>query len=106
MRTVKLTQSMMRDPATLMRKIQAVRTLHERAQAYPTHVYMSPKDYKKLRKNLRKELKKEYSYLNNQRLSFAVNMNMLDLGPVVSKGVKEGYVLVDDSGIDQESSRA
>jgi len=105
MKTVKLTQSMMKDPTILLKKSGAVREQAGGLQSYPSHVYMNPKDYKRLQKNLAREFRKEKRYLSKHALENSVGMYMLNYGPVEVKGIKEGYVVVNETAIDAETEQ-
>lgn len=103
MKSVKITKTMLKDPALLLEKVGAV----DGNQAYPSHVYMNDKDYRKLEQNLRKALRKEYPYLLKRKIDFSVGMTLLNIGPVnLKKGVQEGYLLVDERSIKKEIEKA
>lgn len=56
--------------------------------------FVNPKDYTKLRKLLEKFAKSQYDYLNLKRIKLAVSYELLDIGPVEDKNVKEGTVMI------------
>lgn len=76
----------------------------EARRAFPTCVYMNPKDYKKLERNVIQAFKKKYPYLNSNKLKSSVGMYMLNLGPVEVEGIKEGYTVVDECKLECEKA--
>lgn len=69
--------------------------------AYPSHVYVSPKTYKKLTKCI-KDMFKYECYLRGNQLKASVAMYMLNLAPNVLKGLPDDVMLVDESSIKKE----
>lgn len=99
MKTVKITKTMLKDPATLLRKVGAT---HEK-QAFPSHVFMNEKDYQVLKTNLKKQFKKEYPFIKKEKIESSVAFELFNLGPVnLKKGIEKGYVLVNEAGINRE----
>lgn len=98
LREEKLKKNWLKDGTTLLRGVQAVID----NQAYPSHVYMNPKDYSTLERNIYKQFKKEYPWLSTIKLKTSTGMHLLSFGPITLKAVSPGYVLVDDKGIQSE----
>ena len=103
-KTVKLTKEMLLAPENLLVAVGAVDSLKK--QGFPSHVYLNPKDVFKMEKNIYKQLKKQYPNTHEVKLIQSVQMHMLDLGPNELKTVKQGQVLVDVGGIENEKAGA
>lgn len=69
--------------------------------AFPSDVYASKEDIKKMTKEITKLFKKEYPYINPKKLKTSIAMHMLNLSPneSLADAVRPGYVLVDDESI-------
>lgn len=100
MKIIKLTKTMYSDMKTLLTKAGAVNL--EEKMAYPSHVYVSPKDYKEIKKQLTILFKKQHKGLHKNRILFAVHCELLNLGPVVLNGLTPGIMLVDNRAIQKE----
>lgn len=96
MKIIKLKASMLKEPGSLLRQVGAV----YKNQAFPSHVYMNPKDYKKLQSNYTRALRKAHPYISPRKLQSSVGMHFLNLGPREDKGVAPGYLIVDDIEIE------
>lgn len=99
LKSYKLTKKMMKDAEELLGSVGAIDKTKN--QAYPYHTYMCPKDYKNLERNVRAAFKKKYPFLAAKKLEFSVGMHLLNLGPVELDGIREGYILVDESAINR-----
>jgi hypothetical protein len=107
MKTFRLTKRMLKDVEFLLTKVGAVATVPatggargEAEQAFPSHVYVSKADYKKIQKETARQIRKEYPYLNKRRVQSTVGMHLLNLGPVELDGIKEGFILVDNVALE------
>lgn len=100
MKIIKLKAGMLKEPGSLLRQVGAV----YKNQAFPSHAYMNPKDYKKLMANYTRALKKDHPYMSLRTLQYSVNSHFLNLGPREDKGVAPGYLIVDDVEIDCEKN--
>jgi hypothetical protein len=100
MKAIKLKKSWLRDPETLLRKLGAFKE----NQGFPDLVYISAQDYKILYKNTQKAYKKLYPNLNNKKIEFSVNMEMLGLGPnqALENAIKPGFVLMEETRVFQK----
>lgn len=93
MRIIKLTKRNMKSPEDLLIACGAVIG----RQSYPWAVFINPKDYKILTKNVKNLFIKEYkTYIFKRSLKISVNMHMLNYGPVVSDAIQQGKALVID----------
>jgi hypothetical protein len=97
MKIVKLSKSDLKDTVRILKKCGAVNL--ERNRAFPSHVYVSPYSYKTLEKNLRILAKKQRRYATKRLLDNLVGMELLNLGPVVLKGLPDNVALVDNEAI-------
>lgn len=68
---------------------------------FPYCAFVSPKTYKTMEKKITAEFKKKYNYLNKKSLDAAVGLHMLNLGPVVLKGLPDNVVLIDESTVEE-----
>lgn len=105
MRTYKLTKAMTKDMEILLSTVGAVMHLPDgegRKRAFPSYVFVSKNDYKKLTQEVTKSFRKEYPYISPRKLKSSVGMHLLNLGPVVVNGIKDGFVLVDNNAIASE----
>ena len=93
MKVVKLKSKHYRDLEQLLRDAGAV----VGTQAFPSDVYCSREDIKKMEKAIMKEFKKEYPYVRATKLKSSVAMHMLNLSPneSLADAIRPGYVLVD-----------
>jgi hypothetical protein len=75
-------------------------------RAFPSHIYVSSEDMKKMNREITKLFKKEYPYVNPKKLQASVGMHMLNLSPNDSLGkvIKAGYALVDNESLALEIS--
>lgn len=64
-------------------------------EANPSRLFVSPEDYTKISKSLEKQFKKEYPYLKRTRLSYYVNLHLLNLGPNISNAVRPGFAIIE-----------
>ena len=71
-------------------------------QAYPSQVFVSPKRYKEMRKEVLRVVKSELKGAGTKRINYHVGMYMLNLAPVELKGLPDNIVLVDDLSIKHE----
>jgi hypothetical protein len=86
------------DPVKLLKKVGAV---HEN-QAYPSYVFVSPKRYKEMKKEIIRVVKEEIGKSSTRRINYYVGLHMLNFGPVEVKGLPDNIVLVDDLSIKRE----
>ena len=86
---------MLRDYATFLKSVGAV----DGNRAYPWCVYVSEGTTKTLRKNTRNEYKKEVPLLTKKGLDYAVSLDALNLEPMKSKAIKDGFAVIIDEAI-------
>ena len=96
MKTVKITKKMFNSAEDLLESAGAIKG----NRAFPYFVYMSPRDYKKLARNVRAAFKKKYKFLSKHKIDSSTGMYLLNLGPTEVAGVKEGYIIVDNKQIE------
>jgi hypothetical protein len=99
MKIIKLKKSDYFSLQTLLARAGAVNGRN----AYPSHVYVSPKTYKQINKSITQMFKEE-SYLKGVRLKASVGMYMLNLAPNTLKGLADGVMLVDERAIEKEKT--
>lgn len=91
------------DVEKLLRAAGAVNVAAKRA--YPSAVYVHPRDAKKLQSAARKDAKRRQPYLRGRRLDAAVAYYWLGLGPNESDAVRQGYAIVDRRSIKFDNER-
>lgn len=102
MKTIKIHKRDYSDYEYLLRRVGAISKDGE--NGLPQHVYWNTSDLIKSRNLLIKAFKKEYKHLSHDSLMFSVAMHILNLAPnkVRGRGLKQGYMLVDEKGIENE----
>lgn len=95
MKQYKIKASEYTDLAALLTRVGAT----EGNQAFPSDVYVNKKTMALFKSALKKLAKKKYPFLSERKLSTAVGMELLNLGPNESKDVKDGYIAVDTESI-------
>lgn len=95
MKTIKITKKMFNSAEELLKSAGAVKG----NRAFPYFVYMNPKDYKKLARNVKSAFRKQYPFLNTRKINSSTGMYLLNLGPTEVAGIKEGYLVIDDKQI-------
>jgi diphthamide synthase subunit DPH2 len=103
MKTIKLTKKMLQmHPADLLVKLGAVNLTKKRA--YPSEVYFSQADNKKLLKNLEKRANKKLKGCSKKAIEYSVNMDWLNYGPNsgLEEVLKSGWAVVDTGTIDKD----
>lgn len=71
-------------------------------QAYPSNLFVNPKDYKEIEKQTKLQFKKEYPSISKRTLDSSVAMHLLNIGPNTSEAVKIGYGIVKGYSNDDE----
>ena len=99
MKIHKLKAKHYKDLSSLLIDVGAVDT--KTNSAFPSHVYSSKEDIKRMTREITKAFKKEYPYLRSEKIRVSVAMHMLNLSPneSLAQAVKPGFVLVDDNAI-------
>lgn len=106
MKTIKINKRDYTDYEYLLRRVGAVSKDGE--NGLPQHVYWNTSDLIKSRNLLIKAYKKEYKHLSHDSLMFSLAMYILNLAPnkVGGSGLKPGYMLIDEKGIQNEKENA
>lgn len=99
MRTFKLKTKHYRDIVQLL--IDAGAADLSLKVTFPSDVYCSKEDFKRMEKAVGKAFRKEYPGLRSNKLKSSIAMHMLNYSPneTLAEGIRPGYVLVDDTSI-------
>lgn len=105
MKQVKITKrDLLKTPEDFLRKVGAVRG----STSYPSCVQMSHEDLAVLKKNYRRRFRKAKPWLRKRQVDSAVGNCILMYGPatIYGEAIRPGYVLVDDSFIDDDVKKS
>lgn len=68
----------------------------QKKEAYPSRLFVSEADYKKLTANTRRAFEKEYPFVSKEKLATSIAMYLLNYGPstILAEGIKDGYAFI------------
>jgi len=99
MKIFKLKQKHFKDITQLLIDVGAVND--DMTRSFPSDVYISREDIKKMTKEVTKAFKREYPFVRSNKIKSSVAMHMLNYSPneSLADAIRPGYVLVDTETI-------